>query len=85
MSKLDEGAVLYLCDPDKNTECAMSNCIHRARKEDSWFTCDATFNPKYAQVDEDGKPIVSPTYINWMKRKNAARKKREEKEKENVS
>lgn len=43
---------IYLCDPEKNIECKRSvggECCSEY--------CAATTNPKYAKLDEYGKPI----------------------------
>jgi len=40
--------VLYLCDPEKNTECRKSNCKHNT--DSDWRVCECT-SRKECSVD----------------------------------
>ena len=46
----------YLCDPDKNTECRKTGCVHNAAA--IMKSCERTSHPEYAKLDEEGKPII---------------------------
>ena len=44
--------ILYKCDPEKNVPCKKRMCT-------IWNKCECTKDPKYAELDEDGSPIVA--------------------------
>lgn len=46
--------MLYLCDPEKNTECKKTYCKFRTLCGE----CDSTSKEEYAKHDVYGKPIV---------------------------
>ena len=48
--------ILYKCDPEKNTKCRKNMCYLNTRFKHS---CRNTKYPEYAQVAENGKPIVA--------------------------
>lgn len=45
---------LYICDPEKNTECDKQCC---AATSDEWPYCTLTTKPEFAKQDENGQPI----------------------------
>ena len=48
----------YVCDPEKNTECKKRGCaLIRGRKKAGSFKCEATANPEYAVLNEEGRPV----------------------------
>ena len=49
----------YRCDPGKNTECKKTGCALVKKKGKCTGKCEATSNPKFAQLNEDGNPIVA--------------------------
>lgn len=48
---------LYLCDPNKNTECKKTSCLYGDGK---YQQCDATTKKEFAKLDENGEPILAP-------------------------
>ena len=44
--------ILYKCDPKKNTPCKKKSCT-------IFNVCSCTANPEYAELDENGDPIVA--------------------------
>lgn len=42
-------ALLYICDPKKNTDCSKTHC--------GGDMCHNTTDIRYAKVDDNGKPI----------------------------
>lgn len=58
--KMIECELLYLCDPEKNTECSKTGCYHNPNAEcEKKDGCKATSNKEYAKLTESGKPIVN--------------------------
>ncbi len=55
----------YRCDPEKNTECKKRGCalIRGRGKKAGSFRCEATDNPEYAALNEEGRPIVAFTVM----------------------
>ena len=53
--KAADELTLYLCDPMKNTACRKCYCLHRP--DVKIWACDATTNPAFAVLDENGEPI----------------------------
>ena len=49
----------YRCDPEKNTECRKRGCALVKKRGRTAGECEATENPEFAQLNEDGKPIVA--------------------------
>ena len=50
----------YRCDPEKNTECRKRWCaLTKGRKKGGSFRCEATENPDYAVLNEEGRPVVA--------------------------
>ena len=49
----------YKCDPEKNTECRKSRCALAKKRGRIAGECEATSNPDFAMLNEDGKPIVA--------------------------
>lgn len=47
--------ILYLCDPDKNTECSKTHCKYKNSKG---AECGNTSKREYAALNENGEPIV---------------------------
>lgn len=45
---------LYICDPDKNTECKKTVCATYNKK---FAFCYMTTEEKFAKRDENGQPI----------------------------
>ena len=44
---------IYKCDPEKHKKCPKTGCyIYRGGY------CNGTKHPEYAELDEEGKPIV---------------------------
>lgn len=50
-----ERPTLYLCDPDKNTECRKTSCVHNPVAVGP--LCRSTKHFEFAKLDEDGDPI----------------------------
>ena len=54
----------YRCDPEKNTECKKRGCaLTKGKKKVGPFRCEATSNPDYAALNEEGRPIVAFTVM----------------------
>lgn len=51
-----ETLIMYMCDPSKNTACSKRMCFENPERKDP---CRSTRDPKYAVLDENGKPIVA--------------------------
>ena len=49
----------YKCDPEKNTECKKRGCALVKKRGRIAGECEATSNPDFAKLNEDGKPIVA--------------------------
>jgi hypothetical protein len=47
--------IWYRCDPEKNTQCRKMICKGFRGKKNG---CFRTKHPEYAQMDENGEPIV---------------------------
>lgn len=78
-------AVLYWCDPEKNTECRKMICRHVLTLAEGGV-CEATFNPAFALLDEHGKPMVYEKQKEWQEKKAAALAAlKEREERKNVS
>ena len=54
---MSDEAVLYWCDPEKNTECRKMICRHVLTLAEGGV-CEATFNPAFALLDENGQPMI---------------------------
>ena len=83
---MSDEAVLYWCDPEKNTACRKNMCRHTLRLIEGG-SCEATFHPEFALRDENGQPMIYEKHEEWKRKKSAALaalKEREEKKK-NVS
>lgn len=52
-----DGAVLYWCDPEKNTSCRKNGCRYVLRPCEGGV-CEATFRRSCARCDENGEPMV---------------------------
>lgn len=63
---MKQRVTLYLCDPDKNTACSKTGCVHNPLAK--YPCCRATKHPEFAQRDEDGGPIQLP---DWKERLRA--------------
>lgn len=63
---------LYLCDPEKNTDCRKNSCEHNPLS--AFPVCKATKYPEFAKLDESGKPIRLP---DWREEFIAETKERE--------
>ena len=50
-----ERPTLYLCDPEKNTDCRKSSCVHNP--DAIHKACFATANPELAVLDRAGMPV----------------------------
>ncbi len=50
-----EEVPLYLCDPEKAVTCKKTNCNARLGSD---AYCYCTWNPFFAKLDENGKPII---------------------------
>lgn len=48
---------LYLCDPEKNTECKKTSCLYGNGK---YNVCDATTKKEFAKLNENDEPILAP-------------------------
>lgn len=61
--------VLYLCDPEKNTDCPKTHCAYHWPH--SWPSCIATIYSDRAKTDENGEPIPEPLWANrpnlWLR------------------
>lgn len=49
---------LYLCDPEKNTECNKNTCA--ANPDAKYAVCDRTSKREYAATDKNGESIPAP-------------------------
>ena len=54
---MSDEAVLYWCDPEKNTECRKMGCRYVLRPCEGGV-CEATFQRAFARLDENGKPMT---------------------------
>lgn len=59
----------YLCDPNRNSECAKEGCWYIAKSG----PCKCTMKKKFAQQDENGKPVratdsdvVNLEWLEWQ-------------------
>ena len=58
--------VLYECDPEKNAGCMKRSCMLAGPR---WpLGCATTTDPECARLDNEGKPIVSKLYEEWVKK-----------------
>ena len=48
---------LYICDPEKNTECDKRCCAATDYKKWPYY-CTLTTKPEFAKQDENGQPIA---------------------------
>lgn len=46
---------LYVCDPEKNTECKKTACSAK----DVVLPCSLTTKAEFAKTDENGQPIAA--------------------------
>lgn len=60
-----ERPLLYLCDPEKHTECRKTNCVHNPMALNQ--VCQSTTNPAFAKLDEQGKPIQMPDFLEQLR------------------
>ena len=68
---MSDEAILYYCDPNRNTKCRKAGCLYVLRPCEGG-ACDATFNRAFARLDGKGKPIV------YKKQHESTRKERTE-------
>ena len=54
--KTDEKSTLYLCDPQKNTECQKGIC---QMPNGCFLGCFLTTKKEFAVTDENGNPIIA--------------------------
>ena len=54
---MSDEAVLYWCDPEKNTECRKTGCRYVLRPCEGGV-CEATFQQAFARLDENGEPMI---------------------------
>lgn len=50
-------AIMYYCDPEKNTECRKIGCAHTMTLEEGGV-CFITMQREYARTDENGDPVI---------------------------
>jgi hypothetical protein len=55
MMQTEEKPTLYICDPQKNTECKKLVCVHNP--DAIYRACAKTKNPAFAVLDENGEPM----------------------------
>jgi len=55
--KKQEWFALYICDPEKNTECRKTGCRYMLTAEKGGM-CNVTFKKECARIGPDGKPEV---------------------------
>lgn len=67
---MSDEAVLYWCDPEKNTECRKMSCRHVLTLAEGGV-CEATFNPAFALLDENGKPMIYEKHVDRKRRQKA--------------
>ena len=67
-------AVLYVCDPEKNTACRKTSCSFVLTKAEGGC-CDATFRREFAREYSDGTPMVHKKWTSARKRAFEARRK----------
>lgn len=78
-------AVLYWCDPEKNTGCRKTICRHVLRLSEGGV-CEATFHPEFALTDENGEPMVYEKQKEFQEKKaEAMARLKEREERKNVS
>lgn len=46
---------LYICNPEKNTSCRKSGCVHNPNAIHK--QCSCTTNPAFAKLDANGEPM----------------------------
>ena len=61
-----DGAVMYYCDPDKNTECKKRMCAHCLTILEGGV-CFITMHREYARTDANGEPVI---YEAWRYKKH---------------
>ena len=82
---MSDEAVLYWCDPEKNTVCQKTMCRHTLRLIEGGI-CEATFHPEFALRDENGQPMIYEKQKEWQEKKAAALAAlKEREERKNVS
>ena len=57
MQPKKNGATLYYCDPEKNTECRKTGCAHVLTKTEGGV-CFITLREEYARLDSNGRPMI---------------------------
>ena len=59
--------VLFLCDPDRATECPKTNCCHNP--DTMTPLCSRTYRMEWAKLGPDGKPVQAIEPLPMPKRK----------------
>lgn len=54
---MTDKAVLYVCDPEKNTACRKTGCKYLLTQAEGGC-CDATFHREFAREYSDGTPMI---------------------------
>lgn len=54
---MDDKATLYVCDPEKNTECPKTSCCYLLELAEGGV-CSATFHREFAREYSDGTPMI---------------------------
>ena len=60
-----EGATVYYCDPEKNTECRKRHCAHCLTILEGGV-CFITMRREFARTDANGEPVI---YEAWRYKK----------------
>ena len=56
---MSDEAVLYWCDPEKNTECKKNGCALVSKRGKKAGDCTLTCKRECAVLDEEGRPVVA--------------------------
>lgn len=55
-----DGAIMYYCDPEKNTECRKRMCAHLYTLTEGGV-CFITMKREFARNDANGNPVIYET------------------------
>lgn len=62
---MNQPHTLYLCDPEKNTNCRKTACKYNPNAKHQ--RCEATKDPAFAKLDKNGCPIRMPDFLEMVK------------------
>lgn len=62
---MKQRVTLYLCNPEKHTECSKTGCVHNPYASHPF--CRSTKHPEFAKLDEHGMPIKLPEFLELLR------------------